>query len=390
MGNAALIAFVCLLAPRNQMPEVVVHKFAGRQPAAKLVEIDADFSVKLGQPPIRIAGPELVSLRQVGSAEPGLPQSPYVELTTGDILPLALPLALRLDDDALHAQLAAPVAMADFHVPHAAVARIAFAGAQRPPANRHGDLLILRNGDRLEGKLIGLDDKTGASLMAAGRKETIPLERIAQIAFDPEFQARPRPKSSYADIVLAGGTRLAVAKLTSAGHQLTALSLLGQSFTVPAKSLIALRVRQGMAIYLDEMAPAAYEATPFLDVAWPLATGRTLLSQPLRLGKDVFPLGVGMHSLSKVTYDLPAGSTWFEAKVGADLRAGMHAAVTIDVELDGKPAPGVLQVLKAGDSPASLRVDLKGAKKLTLVTGLGPLGDVQGHALWVDARILKK
>lgn len=395
MIHSLALTTLIVLAPSSlgQMaPDVIVRTLAGSSPSGTLLAIEKDFAVKLsGKTPFTFAGPDIVSLRQVRIPHPTRCAPPYLQLTTGDCVPLAMPLNLRLEDETLHASLAAPVAQADYSVPHAAVALIALSATDELHGKREGDVIVLKNGDRLSGKIIVLDGQKGLTVMSAGRLEMIPLERVAQVAFDPEFLARPRPKSLYADVVLAGGTRLVATGLkTEPGSQLTATSLLGQRFSFAASHLAAVRMRQGKTTYLDERKPKSFTMTPFLDVAWPLSTGRSLFDRPLKLGGDFHPLGLAMHSQSKATYDVLPGENAFEAWVGVDPDAGAQAAVNIDVQLDGKSVPGIARLLKAGDEPAFLRVDLHGAKTLTLVTDFGPRGELHGHAIWADARMLKK
>jgi hypothetical protein len=313
-------------------------------------------------------------------------------LTTGDCLPLAVPVRLQLDDESLQISLAPPLANAPFIVPQAAVSLIALSSAPELPAKRTHDLIVLKNGDTLAGRIVGLDGAKGARLVVAGQTQIIPFERVAQVAFNPEFQSRPRFKNAYADAILAGGSRLSLAKLSTVGPdgKLTATTLLGQRCTFSADDLVALRIRQGKAIYLDELKPKSYESTPFLDVAWPLTTGRSLLGGALTIGDDTYPLGLGIHSRSRVTYALNPADQWFEAIVAVDVAAGAGAAVRIDVEVDGRAVPGGARPLKVHDAPATLRIELKNAKILTLVTDFGPRGDIQGHAIWADARLIRK
>jgi hypothetical protein len=393
MSIFVAMAGAASIASAQAAPDVISHTVNGPLAAAPLLEIGADFGVKIGgKQPLVIPGAELIALRRAGAAQPASCPPPFIELTTGDRVPLADPLRLRLEDETLEAALAAPLATAKFAVPQAAVALIAVTSPSDVKGKRTNDLVVLRNGDTLGGKLLGIDVEKGARLILPDQTLTIPLERIAQIAFNPDFQARPRVKNIYADVVLANGARLALAKLTTtgAGGELAAHSHFGHHFTLAAADVLALRMRQGKAVYLDELKPKAYESTPFLDVAWPLAIGRSLLDGPLKIGADSFPLGLGMHSRSQVTYAIDPADAWFEAVVAVDAAAGPRGAVKIDVALDGKSAAGVLRTLKAGAAPAQLRINVQGAKTMTLVTDFGPRGDVQGHALWVDARLIRK
>lgn len=394
--SAAVLTSLWIIASAQlgQMgPNFIVHGSDGTYAAAPLLEIGADFNIKLGgKQPIALRGRDVISMRRAGVPQPANCPPPFLELTTGDRLPLAIPIRIQLEDESLQATIARPLLNDQLTVPQAAVAFIGLSSAIEANGKISYDSIVLKNGDALTGKLAGIDPVKGARLVVSGKTQIIPFERIAQIAFNPDFQARPRAKSMYGDIILAGGARLAVAKLTTTGPngELAGISLLGHRFAFAAGDLVALRVRQGRAVYLDELKPKSYVAIPFLDVDWPLSPGRTLLGRALQIGEDVFPLGLAMHSGSKVTYPLGPEDECFEATVALDSSTGPRGAIKIDVALDGKSVPRVAQFLTATDPPVMLRVDLKDAKTLTLITDFGPRGDVQGHAIWADARLIHK
>ena len=71
-------------------PDVIAHAVDGPKPAAPLLAIDADFTTKLGgKQPLTIPGDDLVSLRRVGLPQLATCPPPFLQLTTGDRLPLA-------------------------------------------------------------------------------------------------------------------------------------------------------------------------------------------------------------------------------------------------------------------------------------------------------------
>ena len=86
---------------------------------------------------------------------------------------------------------------------------------------------------------------------------------------------------------------------------------------------------------------------------------------------------------------MPKDCRRFEALVGLDDRGGREGSVRVRVLADGKPLDlGDDHELTAGDS-LSVRVDVTGAKELTLEVDFGKGGPVQDHVDWVDARFVK-
>ena len=110
----------------------------------------------------------------------------------------------------------------------------------------------------------------------------------------------------------------------------------------------------------------------------------------LRVASNTFDKGIGLHAESKLTYDLSAGYQWFEALVGLDDHTGREGTAVIEVLVDGKPQDlGASRELSRPGDPKSIRVNVAGARELTLAVKFGRRGDVQDHVDWVDARLIK-
>lgn len=402
---AALIGLLALVEGQAPTAQFIVTSASGPRPASSLRELRDDFSVRPGPPsPQTVAGDDLLALRRVGSTLPGDPVPPFVVLTGGERLPLGRPLAVRLEEEQLHFELAAPLrsgADRRLTLPQAAIDAIWLAypagvseserGAQLRPDKpvRSRDAVVFRNGDRLEGTLKRLTSEQGVRLAHGNETTDVPLERIAFIVFNPDLQAGSRLRKRHARIVLSSGTRLRCTALALDDGQLQSRLAFGGDVSFPLAELVSLQVRLGSAVYLDELTPIEYRGTPFLDLAWPLAVQRNLRGGPLRLGSDVYDSGLTMHSRSRVSYALDGKYQTFEAQVGVDPLAGPQSAVKIGLEIDGRLLPGVDATCKAGESPLALRVEVREGKRLTLITDFGPRGDVQGHAVWADARLVK-
>src|SRR5436305_8420325 len=97
-----------------------------------------------------------------------------------------------------------------------------------------------------------------------------------------------------------------------------------------------------------------------------------------------------MHSASRVTYAVPAGCRRFAALVGLDDHTGRRGSVRVRVLVDGKERElGLKGELTHRNGPLAVRVDVEGAKELTLAVDFGAGGDIGDHVNWVDARLVK-
>lgn len=159
------------------------------------------------------------------------------------------------------------------------------------------------------------------------------------------------------------GTSLAVIGLCA-----LLLPELGAAETVSLTALDLAKMRQGY-------------GTPQID--------RGIREQPLSIGGQKFAHGVGTHADSRLWIDLGGGADRFRAAVGVDDAAGggETASVTFRVVGDGRTlwSSGVM---KLGQPPQSIDLDLKGVNTLLLLVGDGGNGIEYDHANWADAHFV--
>lgn len=115
--------------------------------------------------------------------------------------------------------------------------------------------------------------------------------------------------------------------------------------------------------------------------------GRSVEGKPLKLKGVVYAHGVGTHSPSELTIDLKGVATRFESMVGVDdERTGM-GSVAFEVWVDGQKKADT-EVLRGGDDPKLITVDLIGAKKLVLIVTDAGDNINDDHADWAGAMLL--
>jgi hypothetical protein len=254
---------------------------------------------------------------------------------------------------------------------------------------RTRDRVLLRNGDSLEGTLASMNEQN-VQLEIDKRKLDVRVEKIAAIAMSTELSSRRRPKGPYARLVLANGCRLSLTSATCYDHELRCKSLFGADIRVAAADIVALTLLQGRAVYLSDLKPSKIEQMPYLDAAAMPVRDGSVKGRDLRIAGGTFDKGVGMHSASRMTYDLAGGYKRFEALVGMDDATGRDGSVRVQVLVDGKPQ----KLGREGDlthrkGPLAVRIDVTRAKQLTLVVDFGERGDVQDDVDWAEARLIK-
>jgi alpha-galactosidase len=115
---------------------------------------------------------------------------------------------------------------------------------------------------------------------------------------------------------------------------------------------------------------------------------RSIREQPLSIGGQKFERGVGTHASSTLWINLAGGSEKFLASAGVDDAAGSPtASVTFKIVGDGKTL-WQSGVMKPGQAPKPVAVDLEGVKTLLLLVGDAGDGIGFDHADWADARLV--
>lgn len=399
-----LVMLPCLLlqAPMGQAQEISpsfeAHTADGLRISGPLLQVDKDWSVSLGgMRTVQVKGGEIVALRQVNSPLPPAPREPYVVFTNGDRLP-GTPLALSGERIRFKTQVGSEQ---DLTLPLSTVSLIWFAAPDETDDRgglrqrliselRKRDMVILRNGDLVDGTLAALDGGTIQLDNPGGKEVKIAQDKVAALALSTELTRSLRPKGIYGRLVLANGGRFCLLSARIEEATLVGKSLFGATVHVPLKEIVALDFRQGCAVYLSDLKPRGYEHTPYLGVRWPYTRDVSVGGNPLRLGGSTYEKGIGMHSQSRLTFDLGGSYRWFEAVVGLNEKTGSEGNAAIQVLVDSKPGdlPGANE-LTASNPPLRVRVPVAGARELTLVVRFGRHGDVQDHVDWADARLIK-
>jgi hypothetical protein len=275
------------------------------------------------------------------------------------------------------------------------------------------DRLILDNGDELSGTVEAIT--TGAVTL---KTDTAPIEikpdRIAALLFNPalrtphapprtphaprEEEKRPHP-TFLAWTAFADGSRLLATQLLIDGNSLK-LTAAGQPFAAPRSALVFLQPLSGRTIYLSDLKPTEYRQTPFLNLPWPYQPDRNVTAGLLRSNGHLHLKGLGVHSAARLVYLVsppPLGeglgvratqgpAIRFDALVALDDSTAGQGSVVFRVLVDGQER-FASPVLRGGDAPLPVSVDLRGAKKLELLVDYADRADVLDHANWLDARL---
>jgi hypothetical protein len=376
----------------------------GSTATGPLAAIGEAWTVQLGgAPPIQATGEQILDLRRRGVPRPAMPRGEQVIFANGDRLPAQV---LKLSGDRLRVRTAVGRDV-DLLLPLSALAVIWAAAPDQEDyperwlrrllaARRTKDVVYLRNGDVIEGLLTGLEDRSRLRIKAGKKEVQVAFDKVAAVALNTTLVRSLRPKAVYGKLVLANGGRLSLAAARADGQTLTGKTLFGPEVAIPVKQVMALDLFQGRAVYLSDLKPKGYETTPYLDVARRYVADGSVLGNDSPTGGDLhlpggtYDKGIGMHSPGRLTFDLGGNYRRFEALVGLDEETGRLGSARARVVVDGKPYEVAgAEELTSRTGPRKVKVDVTGARELTLVVETARFADVQGHVNWVDARLVK-
>ena len=409
MRNLAILSIFFPSAPAcadDAPPTFVVHTADGKSVEGPLRELAPDWSVQVGG--ARADGGDVLTVRRAGRPLPPAPAEAQLLLVGGDRVPVRYEEQRTgpvLIGERLHFRCPYVAGGEDASVPLSTVSVVWYAGAAGEDPERlrrrltqearKRDVVLLRNGDALEGVLTGLDERT-VTIEVDRKPVAVSVGRTAAIALSSELAEAPKPKGVYARLVLhapgetADGARLSLASARLADDKtLAGVTLFGAAVSVPLARVAALDLVGGKAAYLSDLKPIRYEYFPYLDDRWEYTRDAEPTGLDMRLGGSAYDKGVGLHSRGRLTYAVPPGCRRFEALVGPDDRTGRAGSVRVRVLADGKPLDlGPDRDVTAG-APLAVAVDVAGVKELTLEADFGKGGPVQDRVDWADARFVK-
>jgi hypothetical protein len=252
------------------------------------------------------------------------------------------------------------------------------------------DRLLLVNGDEVAGTIERLAD---GKVRLQGNVGPLELEtsRATAVVFRASAALGEGPRGTEflgARIGFRDGTRLRVSSLVVGENSLRATLPGGMALNAAPKELVFLQPFGGQVVYLSDLKPEGYRHVPFLSLAWPYRTDRNVAGGMLRGGGAVCLKGLGMHSASRLSYVLSGPFRRFQADLAVDDRTNGGGSVGFRVFVDGQ-VRYTSPIVRGGQAPVPVSVDLVGAKRIDLVVDYADRADEQDHANWLNARLVR-
>jgi hypothetical protein len=260
------------------------------------------------------------------------------------------------------------------------------------------DTLLFTNGDQLTGHIVELiNDKL--VFKSAAADVLVDRARVAAVVFQREKLTDQVVKRGLRIWVgLRDGSRtlarnVDVAKVDVNDASASIEMLAGDAVSVKTNDIVALQPIGGDAAYLSDLHDAGYRHIPFLSQAWDFRRDTNVTGGPLVADGHRFLKGLGMHSAARITYNLDREYRAFQSALAIDDSTAGRGSVTCRVFTDDGSGQWRLKyespVVRGGEKPISVDIDLAGAKRLSLLVDFADRGDEQDHVDWLDARLIR-
>jgi hypothetical protein len=393
---AALVLATPGIAAHAAEPEVVP---ADQPPfRAELAAIDADWTLRFaGKKPRELPATQLVTWGQFVEPHGGRYRPSWIVLADGGLIVadlVGLEKQKLIVDSATFGKLRLPVDLLAGVVVRAPSDPAA--GDQRihrllAPAGET-DRVVLENGDELTGTIAEVRDNRLTIGSSVGRVE-ISLDTVVAVAFNPALARPARLRGLRAWVGFGDGSRVLAGSAVTRDNRIE-FKLAGElELSAPTADVVALQPLGGDVVYLSDLKAASYRHVPFLSIEWPYHTDRSVEGHQLRSGGRPVLKGLGMHSPARLTYNLDRPYRQFQAELAIDDEVGQNGSATFRVfvdEGDGKwQSRYASTVIRGGEPARAIAVDLRGAKRISLIVDYAERGDEQDHADWLNARLVK-
>ena len=255
---------------------------------------------------------------------------------------------------------------------------------QRAPIS-DDDLLLLTNGDVLRG-FVASFDKEGLTFDRDGGAARVPCRMLLAVRF-----ARPSIKpidSLLAVIRLRDGTRMTATALDLSGDGCEARLRCGARVLVPVDRIRRIDMLGGRWERLSTLTPVSHEQASMLGLIWEPQTDQNVLGGPLSVAGEAFDYGVGVHSRSKLGYELKGEFHEFVTFFGLDDAGGPLADVRVAIVVDDVTRYEEPHV-RSGKLFGPVRIDVSRAQRLELLVDFGENGDLQDRFDWIEPGLVR-
>ena len=277
--------------------------------------------------------------------------------------------------------------------------------------SRTNDLAMLRNGDQIAGRLTAAPesiepvDNFGLRAFGVATRPSRPpvkvsVDRAVAVSLRANDKGRVHVATQVTWLGFQDGSLMAVDAVHIRSTDVRLTLSCGERVTLPAEDIWNdIRLVQPLRTtirYLSDLTPIGYQHSPFLELKRALGRDRNVLGGQLRSAGGIQLKGLGMPTTSRVVYKVTTVDRRFSAELALDDAAGNHGSAVYRVFLEQRQeaeeaswqAAYTSPVVRGGDAPRPISLDLTGVTKIALIVDFADRGDERDYANWLNARLL--
>jgi len=250
------------------------------------------------------------------------------------------------------------------------------------------DVLITRSKDKprvMRGRLTSLHKQDGRFVFS-DRERSFKREKIFGIIFAGTRQASQKTGQRI-DLVDGSSIHSQVNQLNK--QQLLLDTRFAGRLSLPINFVKKIKFSSSRITYLSDMSPLSQTIQGRIHRPWPWRRDRTVAMRPLRVGGIEFEKGLGVHSRTRIRFDVSQSYDRFVSTIGLDDSVAPRGSVVFQVLGDDEV---ILDsgLMSGEDPPGLVSIDISSVNVLTLLVDYGDEIDLADHADWAGARLIKK
>ena len=258
-------------------------------------------------------------------------------------------------------------------------------GLGKPAGDR---LIVTRKGSRdlaVDGVLEGIEaDKISFRYQEQSRtidRKSIPMIFLATVT--------AKADGAIGTLVARDSSRIRFRSIRLAEGRLTLDNPAAGTMSVKLSDAVSILLASAKVVRLSDMKPASVREHGLFDLTFTHRVNKSVGGKALTMAGKKYGSGLGLHSFCELAYDLDGGFSTFVATVGIDDEAKPNGDATVVFEADGKMLGEKLRVT-GRDKPKQIRLDVRGAKRLTIRVEFGEDGlGIGDHVDIAGARLIK-
>ena len=248
------------------------------------------------------------------------------------------------------------------------------------------DRILMSNGDVVAGFVTRLEPD-GVVLDVKGSETKAPARLLLAVRLAVAGKSE-RGEERFATIDLRGGGRLRATSLDWTARVARIRTSFAPALSIESDRIVAVHLSGGRWEWLSDHQPISADHTPAFGANWDMVRDGNVMGRSISVGGDGFERGLGVHSRSRVVYDLRGEYRQFVTSFGLDDEAGAHADVAVTILIDGQPRYREASV-RSGKLHGPVSLDVAGAKRIELVVDFGANGDIQDRFNWVEPALVR-